>query len=152
MKKCVPTTAVSTFLGGHGSRQPQPDGAPVPEANGFDEIFLPLDIGRWEGAQGDRQAGVQNALLDDEIGEFLDVLREMNVFVWLVVDTCHSGGANRGAGPGGEFRTRAVTEDLLGIPAEARIAAEQRAQSSRSGAASARPDASIAQGGRCRST
>lgn len=141
-----PGDEVLVYFSGHGSRQPQPEGAPVPEANGFDEIFLPLDIGQWEGAQGDRQAGVQNALLDDEIGDFLDALREMNVFVWLVVDTCHSGGANRGAGPGGEFRTRAVTEDLLGIPAEARLAAEQRAQTTRSGAASARPDAAITMG------
>lgn len=146
LDRVQPGDEVLVYFSGHGSRQPQPEGAPVPEANGFDEIFLPLDIGHWEGAQGDRQAGVQNALVDDEIGAFLDALRELNVFVWLVVDTCHSGGANRGAGPGGEFRTRAVTEDMLGIPAEARIAAEQRAQATRSGAASARPEASIVLG------
>lgn len=146
LDRVQPGDEVLVYFSGHGSRQPQPEGAPVPEANGFDEIFLPLDIGHWEGAQGDRQAGVQNALVDDEIGEFLDSLRARNVFVWLVVDTCHSGGANRGAGPGGEFRTRAVTEDMLGIPLETRTAAEQRAQTTRSGAASPRPDASIALG------
>lgn len=146
LERAQPGDEVLIYFSGHGSRQPQPEGAAVPEANGFDEIFLPLDIGHWEGAQGDRQAGVQNALLDDEIGSFLDALRERNVFVWLVVDTCHSGGANRSAGPGGEFRTRAVTEDLLGIPAEARSAAEQRGQSTRSATASARPESSLALG------
>ncbi|AZU05083.1 peptidase C14 caspase catalytic subunit P20 [Glycocaulis alkaliphilus] len=146
LERARPGDEVLVYFSGHGSRQPQPEGAAVPEANGFDEIFLPLDIGSWEGAQGDRQAGVRNALIDDEIGEFLDALRARNIFVWLVVDTCHSGGANRGAGPGGEFRTRAVTEDMLGIPLEARTAAEQRAQTTRSGAASPRPDASIALG------
>lgn len=144
LERVRPGDEILVYFSGHGSRQPQPEGAPVPEANGFDEIFLPLDIGAWEGAHGDRQAGVRNAIIDDEIGEFLDGLRDLNVFVWLVVDTCHSGGANRGAGPGGEFRTRAVTEDMLGIPLDARIAAEQRAQVTRSGAASARPDPSIA--------
>ena len=146
LTRVQPGDEVLVYFSGHGSRQPQPEGAPEPEANGFDEIFLPLDIGHWEGAHGDRQAGVHNALLDDEIGEFLDALRERNIFVWLVVDTCHSGGANRGAGPGGEFRTRAVTEDLLGIPLEARTAAEQRAQATRSGAGSPRPDAPVTLG------
>ncbi|WP_429910610.1 caspase family protein [Glycocaulis sp.] len=146
LERVRPGDEILVYFSGHGSRQPQPEGAPVPEANGFDEIFLPLDIGSWEGAHGDRQAGVQNAVIDDEIGEFLDGLRDRNVFVWLVVDTCHSGGANRGAGPGGEFRTRAVTEDMLGIPLEARIAAEQRAQVTRSGASSPRPDSAIALG------
>ncbi|MFN3834889.1 MAG: caspase family protein [Glycocaulis sp.] len=143
LERVQPGDEILVYFSGHGSRQPQPEGAPIPEANGFDEIFLPLDIGAWEGAHGDRQAGVRNAVIDDEIGEFLDALRERNVFVWLVVDTCHSGGANRGAGPGGEFRTRAVTEDMLGIPVEARLAAESRARATRSGSAVARPEASI---------
>ena len=146
LERAQPGDEILVYFSGHGSRQPQPEGAAVPEANGFDEIFLPLDIGHWEGAEGDRQAGVHNALLDDEIGDFLEALRERNVFVWLVVDTCHSGGANRSAGPGGEFRTRAVTEDLLGIPAEARLAAEQRAQSTRSATSSARPESALALG------
>lgn len=147
LERASPGDEVLIYFSGHGSRQPQPEGAPVPEANGFDEIFLPLDIGAWEGAQGDRQAGVRNALIDDEIGEFLDTLRARNVFVWLVVDTCHSGGANRGAGPGAEFRTRAVTEDMLGIPPEELLAAERRARTTRSGSAVTRPEASIPVGG-----
>lgn len=146
LERVRPGDEVLVYFSGHGSRQPQPEGAAEREANGFDEIFLPLDIGHWEGAQGDRQAGVQNALIDDEIGDFLEELRARNVFVWLVVDTCHSGGANRSAGPGGEFRTRAVTEDMLGIPAEMRVAAEQRAQATRSGAASVRPESALSLG------
>ncbi|MGP1275456.1 MAG: caspase family protein [Caulobacterales bacterium] len=146
LERANPGDEVLIYFSGHGSRQPQPEDAAEREANGFDEIFLPLDIGHWEGAQGDRQAGVQNALIDDEIGTFLEDLRARNVFVWLVVDTCHSGGANRSAGPGGEFRTRAVTEDLLGIPAEARIAAEQRAQATRSGTPSVRPESALSLG------
>ncbi|MGY6532334.1 caspase family protein [Glycocaulis sp.] len=147
LERVQPGDEILVYFSGHGSRQPQPEGAPIPEANGFDEIFLPLDIGAWEGAHGDRQAGVRNAVIDDEIGEFLDALRERNVFVWLVVDTCHSGGANRGAGPGGEFRTRAVTEDMLGIPPEELLAAERRARTTRSGSAVIRPEASIPVGG-----
>lgn len=142
-----PGDSVLVYFSGHGSRQPQLPGHPPEriEANGYDEIFLPLDIGRWQGAQDDRQAGVENALIDDDIGEFINGLRARDAFVWLVVDTCHSGTADRSGG-GGEWRTREVLPEMLGIPGDAIAHAETVARASRA-AGPSRPEGPVSVGG-----
>lgn len=103
---------VFIMLSGHGSRQP--DGADGDEADGADEIFLPVDVGQWRADQ----RRVENALVDDEIGAFIDRLRENGAFVWIVVDACHSGTVTRDIG-GGDSQSRAVSTLSLGIPADA---------------------------------
>ena len=85
---------VVILLSGHGSRQPDND--PVnpddPEPDGFDEIFLPSDIGDWD---GDAQR-VKNSIVDDEIRGWLDRIRRRGATVWFVADSCHSGTLSRG--------------------------------------------------------
>lgn len=145
-----PGDEVLIYMSGHGSRQPQIGvGAQRVEADGFDEIFLPLDIGAWEGAHGDRQAGVHNALVDDEVGQLIESLRQRGVFVWLVVDTCHSGRSDRSAAAtvSGAFRTRDVDMATLGVPVEAVLEAESAVSRTRGRPQAAEPTMELGEGG-----
>lgn len=112
---------------GHGSRQPDASGD---EPDGYDEILLPADIGKWVS----ETAGVENALVDDEIGAFLTRIRTRGAFVWVVMDACHSGTGTRAAG-GEYWRTRKVSDGALGVPAAAAAAARQAPAGSKSGSA-----------------
>jgi hypothetical protein len=62
---------VILYFSGHGSQQPQPPGPHAYiEPDGLDEIFLPYDIGRWDGGK----MMVGNAIVDDEVGEAMDAI------------------------------------------------------------------------------
>ena len=58
-----PGDFVYLHFSGHGTQAPAQD--PEAELDGLDELFLPIDIGPWS----DEVGSVQNALIDDEIGE-----------------------------------------------------------------------------------
>ena len=77
---------------GHGAQQPAMD--PSLEPDGLDEIFLPRDTGMWT----DRSKGVPNALIDKEIRDHLQAIRDKGAFIWAVFDCCHSGTMTRAAG------------------------------------------------------
>ncbi len=97
---------VVILLSGHGSQQPQQGDL---EADGLDEIFIPVDHGLWTGGK-DR---VENAILDDEIGAWIDQIRAKGADVVFIGDFCHSGDSVRGSAnaPAGiDF------QGLLGIP------------------------------------
>lgn len=98
---------VLVMMAGHGSQQPVTPSAAEPD--GLDEIFLPSDIGAWDGNVG----RVENAIVDDEIGEKLDAIRRTGAFVVALFDTCHSGSMTRGTLAA---RPRAVAPAALGIP------------------------------------
>lgn len=93
--KAVRGDFVYLHLSGHGAQQPETVAGN--ETDGLDEIFLPADTGKWE----DRERGVPNALVDDDIGAALDAIRDKGAFVWTIFDCCHSGSATRAA-PVGE--------------------------------------------------
>ncbi len=114
-----PGDFVYLHFSGHGSQAPALD--PATETDGLDELFLPVDIGPWQDTVGT----VQNALVDDEIGQMLTAIRARGADVWVVFDSCHSGTATRAA-PGieGETRERKLGPAALGIPADAMAAAE----------------------------
>jgi len=98
------------YFAGHGSRQPQ-GARDWTKADGLDEIFLPRDVGRWDGTDG----RVEAAIVGHEIGGAVDALRARRIFVWLVFDSCHSAtGARATAIPG--LRARAVSPEALGVP------------------------------------
>ena len=105
--------SVVVFLAGHGSQQPADADPADPEPDGLDEIFLPADVGEWDGELG----RVENAISDDEIGELLAAAQDRGAFVWLIVDTCHSGTMMRGA-PSSSQRLRRIPAGRL-VPAEA---------------------------------
>lgn len=107
-----PGDRVFFYLAGHGSQQPQPlehPGRPT-EADGLDEVFLPADVRQWDGTGA--QAAIPNALLDDDIGEWMDALVDAGATVWGVFDTCHAAGVARG----GRGHGRAISWADLGVP------------------------------------
>jgi hypothetical protein len=84
-----PGDFVYLHFSGHGTQAPAQDAAS--ELDGLDELFLPSDIGKWS----DKVGVVENALVDDEIGQMIDGLRAKGADVWVVFDSCHSGTATR---------------------------------------------------------
>jgi len=113
------------FFAGHGSQQPARDLGPNnPEPDGLDEIFLPRDIGKWDGSV----QSVQNAIVDDELGAVVTAMRNRGAFVWAVFDTCHSGTITRGIDDEG-VRYRDAK------PADLGISDTQMAQAAKAGAA-----------------
>lgn len=109
-----PGDFVYLHFSGHGSQAPAAD--PDSELDGLDELFLPVDIGPWS----DEIGTVENALVDDEIGQLIDGLREKGADVWAVFDSCHSGTVTRAAPSGDEeVRTRQLPPEALGIDPDA---------------------------------
>ncbi|WP_306151974.1 caspase family protein [Roseovarius sp. MMSF_3281] len=107
----APGDFVYLHFAGHGTQAPARD--PATEIDGLDELFLPVDIGPWANAAGK----VENALVDDEIGQRIAALRARGANVWAVFDSCHSGTVTRSA-PSGEDKVvmRKLGPDVLGIP------------------------------------
>lgn len=101
---------VYIHFSGHGAMQPDNNGD---EADNLDEIFLPVDIGKWE---AEIQA-VRNAVVDDELRVLLSSITATGARLWVVFDQCNAGTATRGAQD--DVRTRAVAPEMLGIPAGA---------------------------------
>ncbi len=111
-------------LSGHGAEVPVPENNDFrknPEPDGLDEVFLPADVKSWT------PSGVENSIVDDEIGQWLDRLRSKGADVWIVFDCCHSGTMTRG-GVSLE-RPRSVRPAELGIPDRVIEDAARRARS-----------------------
>lgn len=111
-KKAKPNEQVVVFLAGHGSQQPDddPNNPDDPEPDGFDEVFLPRDIGKWDS----EVSTVTNAITDDDLRFQIAKIQKSEAFVWLIVDSCHSGTMLRG---GGGDTVRQVPPSLL-VPEE----------------------------------
>ena len=93
-------------LSGHGTQQIDVDGD---EADGLDEVFLPIDS-----APGPSGSGlIANALVDDEIGRLVDRIRAAGADVFLVMDSCHSGSGIRAVGD--TAVARFVDPEVFGI-------------------------------------
>src|SRR5262249_50554767 len=103
----VPGEVSVILLAGHGSQQPNNNPDQDDEPDGLDETFLPRDIGRWDGIN----ATVANAILDDELGQWTDLLRDKGAHVLLIADCCHSGTLLRGTEV-----SRWLDPEDLGVP------------------------------------
>jgi len=95
---------VFIYMSGHGTQVPALADAEAKEADGLDEVFVPINVGRW-----DKAKNIDRFIRDDEIGAWIAKLNR-NAFVWIVIDACHAGDATRG-GPG--YRTRFIDPALL---------------------------------------
>lgn len=102
-----PGDDVFILLAGHGSQQPD-DADDPDELDGLDEVFLPADIPAWESS-----APIVKGITDDQIGQWLDAIRDKGAFVFFVADACHSGTMSRGPE---DFQTRHVPPELLTPP------------------------------------
>ncbi|WP_127754797.1 caspase family protein [Devosia sp. 1566] len=85
-----PGDSVMIYMSGHGTRVSDEN---ADEGDGFDETFLPID------AHYNNRGGIANALLDDDIGTFLDAIRSRGVDVWLIMDSCFSASGARAPDP-----------------------------------------------------
>ncbi|MBK7237492.1 MAG: caspase family protein [Sterolibacteriaceae bacterium] len=126
---------VYLHFSGHGSQQPAlrlPPGAD-PEPDASSEIFLPIDVGHWDG----KRAAVENAIADHELIAILKRIIAKDTFVWSVFDACHSATLMRSGDQ--DVRVRQVPPEALGIPesawAEARKQARERGTQTRGAAA-----------------
>ncbi|WP_181373355.1 caspase family protein [Massilia glaciei] len=106
----APGKFIYLHFSGHGSQQPAAPGELAGETDGLDEIFLPADIGSWDGSAG----VVRNAIVDQEFKQAIARMRARGATVWAVFDTCHAGTMSRS----GEEGTRELAPGALGIPSE----------------------------------
>ncbi len=119
--RAEPDDFVLVFLSGHGSQQP--GAQDVTEGDGLDELFLPSDAGGWS----DSSKAIENAVIDDELGRKVDAIRRRGAFVWIIVDSCHSGTMTRGVRDD-SMRVKQITPQRLGVPAELLSRATRAAQ------------------------
>jgi hypothetical protein len=117
---------VYLHFSGHGTQQPAMD--PSIEPDGLDEIFLPRDTGQWV----DRTKGVPNALIDKEVRDHMQAIRDKGAFIWVVFDCCNSGTMTRAVGlTDGEEVERRIPPAVLGIPDEVMAEAAAQGEASR---------------------
>jgi hypothetical protein len=121
--KIGPEDFVYLHMSGHGAQQPQSSDGGEPDQ--YDEIFLPADTKPWD------EAGTHlpNALVDNDMGGYLDKIRDTGAFVWAVFDCCHSGTATRAVDVLDEQERKVLSGDL-GIPDSAIAAVEQKLEAS----------------------
>jgi len=103
----APGDVIVILFAGHGSQQPNNNPDQDDEPDGLDETFLPRDIGRWDG----KNATVANAILDDELGQWTEQLRDKGAHILLIADCCHSGTLLRGTEV-----SRWLDPGALGVP------------------------------------
>lgn len=99
---------VYVHFSGHGSQQPAKNDAS--ELDGFDEIFLPMDVTDWNFETN----AVNNAITDNEVGDLIQSLRETGAFVWVMFDACHSGTMTRSISQ--DVTHRKLDRCALGMP------------------------------------
>lgn len=109
-QRLSPGDFVYLHFSGHGTQAPALD--PTTELDGLDELFLPVDIGAWNDTTG----RVENALVDDEIGEMIAALRATGANIWAVFDSCHSGTVTRTTTGSDDLRLRKLDPQALKIP------------------------------------
>ncbi len=115
---------VVIVLSGHGSQLPIPETQdPLdksnPEPDGLDEVFLPADL-TFKGPNA------WQVIKDDDIGRWLDRLRDKGAHVWIVFDSCHSGTMSRGNDRDSREVARTVEPHTLGIDRKTLEAAARR--------------------------
>lgn len=123
-----PSDFVYIQFSGHGVQLPwlRKPGS-MPEEDNREEAFVPLDVKTFDEAAG----SVENAIYDDQIGEWLAAIGKNAGFIWTVFDACNSGTMTRGARD--EFKVRALNASTLGVTPEDFDRAAAGAPASRGG-------------------
>ena len=98
---------VVLLMAGHGSQQPAQEDPDNPQPAGYEAIFLPKDVGRWDGHRG----VVANAISNKELGLKIRPILHSGAKIWAIIDSCHSGAMLRGGN--GKERVRQVPMQKL---------------------------------------
>jgi hypothetical protein len=118
-----PGDHVMVLLAGHGSQQPANPDPNDEEPDGLDEIFLPADATGWDRSS----SRVTNAIVDDEIREWVGAIRNKGAVVSIIVDACHSGTITRAGGTNWRERGIPVAEWIGTTPLPGNPAVQSRA-------------------------
>jgi hypothetical protein len=102
---------VFLYFAGHGTQVPQFNAGDHAKSDGMEQVFLPRDAAPWNAGQR-RIAG---AIRGQEIGRRIAAMRARGVFIWLVVDSCHSATLSRAAALVG-VKARALPPEALSVP------------------------------------
>lgn len=100
-----PGDRITLYFSAHGTRIP--DSGEIDEADGLDEVLLLADAAEWDGTR------IPGGLVDDALAAAVRVMRARGADVFLVIDSCASGGAARS---GDDRRARSLPPALLGVP------------------------------------
>lgn len=101
-KKAKKDDIIFILMSGHGSQQPANKDKDDIETDGLDEVFLPADTTTWNPVK----ATIEGAIIDDEIKNWTDKIRNKGALVWIVFDSCHSGTMTRGTEHTGRINRR----------------------------------------------
>jgi hypothetical protein len=140
--KAQPGDFIYLHFSGHGTQAPATNDPS--ELDGLDEMFLPVDIGKWNDSVGH----VENSLVDDEIGMMVDALRAKGADVWIVFDSCHSGTATRAVETGDDdVRMRQLDPSVLGLDEAMMDEVTSRSIGDEDPRAAEEPPVDVAEGG-----
>jgi hypothetical protein len=115
---------VVVYFAGHGARAPHTPRPGDVNPNVVDSLFLPADIGKWDGKIGQVPRAIDNNTFAKRIREL--VAAHKGISLCFIADACHSGGIAREKGRGADDEVvRALPADVLGIPPELDQAAEE---------------------------
>lgn len=82
---------VYVHISSHGSEQPKSATDPTPQPFDRNQVMLPFDV--HPSSTG--AMTIPNGLIDEDLGQLLDLLRTKGANVFIVVDMCHAGTATR---------------------------------------------------------
>ena len=111
------------YYSGHGTKINQPrvrDSSKHVETDGKDEVLLAIDAGIYDYIKRELPGGI----VDDVLKEKFDALKGKGAFVWVILDTCHSGGMTRAGGQNEAVREHFVDGRLLNAPVEDVVVAQ----------------------------
>lgn len=127
IERADPGSQVVVLMSGHGSRQPGTPDPGYPKPDGLDGIFLPADVGQWDGGK----QSVANAIVDRELRAWTKAITAKGASLWFILDACCSSMTLRGGDESAdsEERWRQVLPDDLKIPRDLQDQARARAAS-----------------------
>jgi hypothetical protein len=108
------------YFSGHGSYQPNQGDPRHDKEDGYNEVFLPYDVEPTPLALNAKE--IKNAIVDYQLGEFSDGIRDKGVDLWFILDSCYSGTGLRGSG---QFHEKLIEPSDLGVRVDKTPAAKK---------------------------
>lgn len=102
---------VIVYFSGHGTimRQSSPNVDDFIEPSGNNQVLLAIDAQEFDPIKGELKGGIVDKTLKKKFDEL-----KKRAFVWVILDSCHSGGLTRD--PDSEVKVHFVDPALLRVP------------------------------------